>query len=222
MAQAIPIVEILLVVLGVALLVLELKAPGSFVFAGVAAVLFLLFFWAQAALGAPLIGLGFVLFLLGLTLVAVELTVTPGHLVAGVAGLLLVLAGLIVAGLDQVPTSPDDWEGVAIRAIRTGVTVAGGCVLAAVAARYLHAIPIANRLVLVPPGERPESDGDLVAPGTGLLGQVGVAISVLGFAGMARIGGRRVDVVTEGEVIPPGIAVRVVEIEGNRVVVKRA
>src|SRR6478672_12521214 len=130
MAQAIPIVEILLIVLGVALLVLELKAPGSFVFAGVAAVLFLLFFWAQAALGAPLIGLGLALFLLGLALIGLELTVLTGHVVPGVIGLIFVLAGLVVAGLDRVPDDLNDWRDLAAQILRTGLTVAGGCVLA--------------------------------------------------------------------------------------------
>jgi membrane-bound serine protease (ClpP class) len=222
MAQALPIVEILLVVLGVALLVLELKVPGSFVFAGVAAVLFLLFFWAQAALGAPLIGLGLALFLLGLALVGIELTVLPSHVVPGVVGLLLILAGLVVAGLDRVPADAGDWKVVGIRALWTGLTVAGGCVLAAIAARHLSHIPIANRLVLVPPADRSEGESDVTDPAAGLLGETGLAISLLGFAGMARIAGRRVDVVTEGEFIPPGVAVRVVAVDGHRVVVKRA
>jgi len=40
-------------------------------------------------------------------------------------------------------------------------------------------------------------------------------------AGMARIEGRRVDVVTRGEWIAAGVRVRVVEVQGNRVVVAR-
>ena len=40
-------------------------------------------------------------------------------------------------------------------------------------------------------------------------------------AGMARLGGRRVDVVTRGEWIVPGTPVRVVEVRGNRVVIAR-
>ena len=40
-------------------------------------------------------------------------------------------------------------------------------------------------------------------------------------AGMARLAGRRVDVVTRGEWIEAGERVRVVEVEGNRVVVVR-
>jgi membrane-bound ClpP family serine protease len=221
MAQALPIVEILLVVLGVALLVLELKVPGSFVFAGLSAVLFLLFFWAQAALGAPLIGLGLALFLLGLLLVGVELTVLSSHVVPGVIGLALVLAGLVVAGLDRVPADAGDWKAVGGQILWTGLTVAGGCVLAAIAARHLSDIPIANRLVLVPPADRAD-DSDVSDPAAGLLGQTGIAMSLLGFAGMARIGGRRVDVVTEGEFIPPGVAIKVVAVDGPRVVVRRA
>lgn len=40
-------------------------------------------------------------------------------------------------------------------------------------------------------------------------------------AGIARLGGRRVDVVTRGEMIEVGERVRVVEVSGNRVVVVR-
>jgi len=221
MAQALPIAEILLVVLGAALLVLELKVPGSFAFAGLSAVVFLLFFWAQAARGAPLIGLGLALFLLGLVLVGIELTVLSSHVVPGVLGLLFVLAGLVIAGLDRVPAGAGDWQMVGIQVLWTGLTVAGGCVLAAIAARHLSDIPIANRLVLVPPADRSE-DSEVTDPAAALLGQTGIAVSPVGFAGMARIGGRRVDVVTEGEFIPPGVAVRVVAVDGPRVVVRRA
>ena len=39
--------------------------------------------------------------------------------------------------------------------------------------------------------------------------------------GFADIGGKRVDVVTRGENIEQGAKVRVVEVEGNRVVVEK-
>lgn len=56
----------------------------------------------------------------------------------------------------------------------------------------------------------------------GLVGQGGVAEGPLRPAGIARIGGRRVDVVTRGELIDHGESVEVLEISGNRVVVGRA
>ncbi len=52
-----------------------------------------------------------------------------------------------------------------------------------------------------------------------LVGSEGVVEAACRPAGMARIAGRRVDVVTRGEWIENGVAVRVVEVRGNRVVV---
>jgi membrane-bound serine protease (ClpP class) len=69
-------------------------------------------------------------------------------------------------------------------------------------------------------GPRPEEvrAGD---PGQSqLAGKVGVAVSPLRPAGFARIDGRRVDVVTRGEMLEEGRAVRVIEVAGNRVVVR--
>ena len=54
-----------------------------------------------------------------------------------------------------------------------------------------------------------------------LLGMEGVTLSLLRPAGQADIGGRRVDVVTEGEFIPKGVRVKVIKVEGFRIVVER-
>ena len=40
-------------------------------------------------------------------------------------------------------------------------------------------------------------------------------------AGIAEIDGRRIDVVSDGEMIEPSVTVRVIQVEGNRVVVER-
>lgn len=55
----------------------------------------------------------------------------------------------------------------------------------------------------------------------GLVGQDGTIEADCRPAGMARLDGRRVDVVTRGEWIEAGTPVRVVEVQGNRVVVAR-
>ncbi|MEO6709982.1 MAG: NfeD family protein [Planctomycetota bacterium] len=55
-----------------------------------------------------------------------------------------------------------------------------------------------------------------------ILGHAGIAEGPLRPAGIARIGGRRVDVVTRGELIDLGEPIQVLEISGNRVVVGRA
>ena len=53
-----------------------------------------------------------------------------------------------------------------------------------------------------------------------LVGRTGVAASNLRPAGIAMIDDRRVDVVTEGTMIAKRTPIRVVEVEGNRVVVE--
>ncbi len=53
-----------------------------------------------------------------------------------------------------------------------------------------------------------------------LAGAEGTARSYLRPAGVADIGGKRVNVVTEGEMVFRGTRVRVVHVEGNRVVVR--
>ncbi|TFH14222.1 MAG: hypothetical protein E4H02_10310 [Lentisphaerales bacterium] len=54
-----------------------------------------------------------------------------------------------------------------------------------------------------------------------LTGQEGETVSELRPAGFAIIGGRRVDVLTEGEMIAKKTRVRVTRVEGNRVVVRK-
>ena len=55
-----------------------------------------------------------------------------------------------------------------------------------------------------------------------LLGKEGTVESDCRPAGMARLEGRRVDVVTRGEWLEAGARVKVVEVQGNRVVVARS
>ena len=53
-----------------------------------------------------------------------------------------------------------------------------------------------------------------------LAGKRGVAATVLRPAGTLEIDGKRVDCVSEGEVIPAGTAVEVVKVSGRKVIVK--
>jgi membrane-bound serine protease (ClpP class) len=55
-----------------------------------------------------------------------------------------------------------------------------------------------------------------------LLHKTGVTLSQLRPAGFARIDGRKVDVVTRGEMLAADQAIKVVEVTGNRVVVAAA
>jgi membrane-bound serine protease (ClpP class) len=57
-------------------------------------------------------------------------------------------------------------------------------------------------------------------PAPSLLGAIGEAATPLRPAGKARFGDDFLDVVSEGDYVSPGARIQVVEIEGNRIVVK--
>ena len=90
---------------------------------------------------------------------------------------------------------------------------------------YLPHIPYASRLVLSPPKE--EAAGAALgtmqggeSPYAALLGAIGVAETPLRPAGKARFGEDYHDVIAEGDFVNPGSRVQVIEIEGQRIVVK--
>lgn len=53
-----------------------------------------------------------------------------------------------------------------------------------------------------------------------LIGTTGITISGLHPSGFALIGGKRVDVISQGEMISKDAQIRVVDVEGNRVIVE--
>ncbi|NLW49806.1 MAG: hypothetical protein GXY85_03045 [Candidatus Brocadiaceae bacterium] len=58
--------------------------------------------------------------------------------------------------------------------------------------------------------------------GEDLVGLEGEAMSALRPSGIVRLGDKRYDVVTRGEMLAKGTRVRVIEVSGNRVVVREA
>ena len=144
----------------------------------------------------------------------------------GVCGILLILCGLVLAGLDKAPESTSDWVDLVGRLLRYGLTMAGAVILAFLLSRFLPSIPYANRLMLRPPEDRTDLEGEPSAlPGVdvavALLGQVGMTTSMLRPSGTAKFGDRYIDVVTEGDFIAPDTSIQVIEVEGTRIVVKK-
>ncbi len=112
-------------------------------------------------------------------------------------------------------------------------TVAQGLLMTAIAAVIVLVIFLVGASLiskgkllpkkLVLSEENGSGEGFVSGDGDGaLLGQTGMAMTVLRPAGIAEIGGKRLDVVTRGEFIPEGAALRVEAVEGSRIVVAAA
>jgi membrane-bound serine protease (ClpP class) len=149
-------------------------------------------------------GLGLVVAMLavGYLLLLAELFLPGG--VVGIFGLVAVLYGCYLAfGLGALWGS----ASVILSVVLTGLGV-----------NFFFRSRAGKRLVLNDPGPRTwKAQEDGLAE---LAGSTGMALSDLRPAGIAEIGGRRVDVVADSEFLSQGTAVRVVEVEGNRVVVE--
>ncbi len=152
-----------------------------------------------------------VLFILGAVLVAIE-CMTPGFGIAGTVGIISLIIGVVVAS--RVVSPP----------VLMGMIAA---VLLVIASLLVWAYRSAtrggriSRTLLLHSRLDKEHGYSSVQPEESLVGMEGVTLSMLRPSGTAQIGDRRVDVVTEGEFIPKGTKVRVVKVEGFRIVVER-
>ena len=148
---------------------------------------------------------GLVLF--GVLLLLAEVFV-PG-MVLGILGGLLVLAG-VVGGFQHSVLA-----GLCLLLAGVG----GGVGLGWLGIKFFPRSPAGRRLILQQDGQEWQGyDGDNRA----LLGACGISHSPLRPAGIAVIDGHRIDVVTRGDLIAAGRPVEVIEVEGNRIVVKES
>jgi membrane-bound ClpP family serine protease len=204
-------------------LILEVKIPGVALPGVVSLVCFVLYFWSHSQFNGEIVWLALMLFVLGLALIALEIFVLPGFAVCGIVGVMCVLAALGLIGVGQIPRSMEDWTnfGNQLGYLLLGMFLA--IVSAILIVRYLPHLPFVNQLMLHPAEGAEEGAEHSPLPqeeAQELLGAIGVAATPLRPSGKLQIGDRFLDVVAEGGYILPGTRVQIVEIEGNRIVVK--
>lgn len=143
----------------------------------------------------------------GLLLVFAEVFIPGG--VLGVIGGILILVGLVGAfGKSFV------WGSI----LFVGVAVFGGIGFY-FWITYFPGSRVGKTIILDADGHDWHGFDDMKQE---LVGKQGVAHSKLRPAGTAIIDGQRVDVVTRGEMIKRHAAIRVIDVEGNKVTVARA
>jgi membrane-bound serine protease (ClpP class) len=130
-------------------------------------------------------------------------------------GILSVLATSAIVGAIALAFRESTGSGIGFL-LATGVLVPAVIVLAF---KLFPKTPFGKRLVAS--GLSFESAPSLDRRDLDLVGKEGTVEADCRPAGMARLEGRRVDVVTRGEWIERGERVKVVEVQGNRVVVGR-
>src|SRR5437016_7117164 len=205
---------------------LEFKIPGASLPGIISAICFALFFlghYFAGLAGWEVVGL----FVLGVVLVIIEiLFFAHSTIVFGVVGVFLILASLFWAMIDRYPgeTFFPTGNALAIPLLNLFLALIGAAIAIAILARYLPKTSIYRRFALMtanPPGPSLAGVPREFATGLDLSpGMEGISVSILRPSGKARFLDQTIDVVTQGEFIPPNTSLTVVRRDGMRVVVK--
>ncbi|MHB8172800.1 MAG: NfeD family protein [Thermincolia bacterium] len=148
-------------------------------------------------------------FLIGLIALVLEIFLIPGFGIAGVLGVLMVGTSIFLAS-----------RSITDAVISLVIAIVGSIVILAMGLKFMKKRNFWDKIIL---GTRMVNQEGYVAPKlelTQFLGQEGVTITPLRPAGTADFQGRRLDVVTEGGFIKDGVTVKVLLVEGTRVVVR--
>ena len=184
----------------------EIKTAGTGVAALFGVIATALFFGTQWITGVAT-WLEVLLFLAGLILLAIEFFV-PGFGFFGIAGLASILLSLFMTLGGGIG---------ALNIMATGTVAA--VVVFLVLLRYLPSSGLWNRLVLK--NELKTEQGYTASDNLNrLIGLEGVVLTLLRPAGSVRIGEQVFDVVSEGRFVEPGARVKVLGVNGNRIVVR--
>lgn len=219
-----PWIAMLLLMIGGAGIIAELHAPGTGIGGFIALVAFSLFFWSQF-LGGTAAWLEIILFLLGLGCLALEIFVIPGFGIFGLGGGVLIIVSVVLACQTFIlPRNAYQFTQLQNSLlILSGSSI--GIILAAVFInRWLPKIPLVGGIMLSPPTEEEKvliEHNEAMVDYEWLLGAEGVTTTRLAPSGKARFEDHQiVDVIAEGQMLPPGTKVVVTEVHGNRVLVE--
>ena len=212
-----PLISSILIILGLVGIFAEIKSPG-FGFPVIIGIISLLLFFGSSYILQLASVINIVLFIIGIILLLLEIFVIPGFAITGVIGIILIIGSIF---LSLIGNNLPFWDSGAVSraAIQLSVSLLFAFILIYVLARFLPKSSAFSRLVLS--NEEKADQGFVSYPSIKeLVGMEGIALTTLRPAGSAEFNGQRYDVVADWEYIPKGNKVKVIRVEGIKVVVK--
>ncbi len=202
-----PYVGSILITVGFVALVVEAITLGWGVAGTIGILSLATFFSGNLLVGNTNWGL-ILLFVAGMILLALELFVVPGFGVTGLGGIILVIASLFLTFND--PT---------IGLYAVSFSLISSIIITIILFRFFGKSKTWNRIALTI--TQSKENGYLAAKTrSDLLGLEGEALTTLRPTGTALIAGERIDVLSESSYIEKGNKIKVVKIEGVKVIVR--
>lgn len=222
LARLINAIAPILLMIGIAGIYIEYKTPGFGVFGTLGVLAFLIYFFGGYVAG--LSGIEWLaVFFVGVVLIAIELFVFPGTIFIGLGGFALVLLSLVMSGVDMYPDMPavPSLDAMGVPMQNLVLAVLGGVLICYLLSKWLPHTHYYGMVV-----SRGVSGAVSVAAieevKRSRVGEVGTAVSQLRPSGKARFGDEVLDVISAGEIIESGQAVRIVRHSGSDPVVEAA
>lgn len=153
-------------------------------------------------------GLAIICLLIGLALVIVEMF-HPGFGVPGITGGILLICGIVMTAKNLFEVL------VMVIIILTILGVALTLVLQSATKGRL------SKILVLHEAQKKEAGYTGTEELNYFLGHEGVTLTILRPAGMADFDGIKLDVVSEGDFISPNTKVRIIRVEGRRIVVRK-
>ena len=216
-----PALQAILVMIIIGGIYFELQTPGIG-FPSAAALIAAVLYFAPLYLDGLAASWEILIFIAGIILMILELIVIPGFGVAGILGIICMLAGLVLALVNNVDF---DFEGVSSREMNRGIfTVISGLVCAFILMIYLsHKIGHKGILHHLALDSSQSVEKGFIAVSSeymDMVGQEGVTVTILRPSGKVRIGEDDYDAVSlYNKFIERGTPVRVVKVENAQLYV---
>lgn len=210
-----PIIASILIMIGFFGLMAEVKTPG-WGLPGTAGLIALTLFFGSSYILQLASLMEIIMFIAGVVLLGIEIFVLPGFGIAGISGIVLIFLSIFLSLIGSEPFITS--ESISMAIIQLAFAIIAALILIYLLAKYLPKSSIFSKLVLSD-SEKAEDGYVSVSEEPTLLGKTGVAITILRPVGIAEIDGKRVEVVSDGEFIQPGTEIKVIKVEGMRVLV---
>lgn len=202
-----PVVLSALISIGIIGVYIELKTPGFGIGGVISIIAFSIFFFAQVFVGdssflAPAI------FFLGVVLLAIEIFVIPGFGITGILGILGIAVGIFMSfGINNIAQAT----------LVVFVSLVSDIILIIILARFiLKSKGFKNKIAL----ETDTAGYHSSVSYDDLLGLEGITDTFFRPSGNIIIDGKKYDAITEGEFINKGTKIKVILVEGNKIVIK--
>ena len=202
-----PAVLSALISIGIIGVYIELKTPGFGIGGVISIIAFSIFFFAQVFVGES----GFLapaIFFLGIVLLAIEIFVIPGFGITGILGILGIVAGIFMSfGINNIAQA----------VLVVFVSLIADIILIIILARFILKSKCFKNIVAL---ETDTAGYHSSVSYDNLLGCEGITDTFFRPSGNIIINDKKYDAITEGEFINKGAKIKVILVEGNKIVIK--